>query len=318
MKVKDIITHIENFTILNKTIVYKEKKLHMLGYTSDKEIKIHMIYEQENLMVDHVLPRHETNRDRILHSTNRPSGHLPIKTFIIDDNEFNVRSSSGSFVSLRNGQSLAKLQHFYDLKTIPEHFMNCSVEDIHMIEYTLESSSITVHDDSKISIEVNKTYETYQVDDPLILNPSESLNDRYEFYDYIHDKKHTYYIHSIELYDVYENMMNQFKDERYQALPEKDFKQMVDTITAHYPKGKKMVIVNYEIEEGLNLHFYDRNFLDEPVKNSSSSAGLIMSPDEKIGPNGLTNRICPVITIDEDDFDSIDLELLTFTVEKHG
>lgn len=313
MQVKDIISKLNDFTIINKEVTYKEKKAHILGYTCDEEIKIHVMYKDKNPMVDHMYPMHETNREQLLSSIESNINHLSIKEFIIDGKTYNVSGSSGSPTSLNNYQAITKLQYFYDLGLLPDYLMDASAEDIHISEYTVESDHLEVNEMSDIEITLRKSHTTHPFDEGFYISPNEPLNDSYQLYDFTTEKDHTFYIHSIELYDVHAEMMKQFEDERYKALPKEDFDMMKEMMESHYPKDKKMVLVKYEIEEDFNLHFYSKDFLDEPVERSSSSMGLIMSPDEKIGPHGLHNRVCPVISINEDDFDDLEIELLTYT-----
>lgn len=82
------------------------------------------------------------------------------------------------------------------------------------------------------------------------------------------------------------------------------------------PKGMKLALLMYETDDDISLSFYTKEFLDKKViaNNTCSAFAFSTSPDEKIGPNGLINKICFIKAVGEEEFSDIDIELFSFTV----
>ncbi|MBO5279260.1 MAG: hypothetical protein J6B06_07205 [Lachnospiraceae bacterium] len=125
------------------------------------------------------------------------------------------------------------------------------------------------------------------------------------------------YIHGVSFYDVWEDAKTRFEDKRYterfSAEEIKNIKQQyIDSLPDICPQGSVIPIIEYESDKDYQMQFYSQDYLRRVPENKSSTAFLMMRPDEKTGPMGYKNYACVLEAVEKGFEGELAVELFTY------
>lgn len=316
---------------LNKTLVIRGVKVHFMSIIRENNKNtIWAVYENKRNINDREMDMHElaerTNRDNLYDSIANQSGRVSIhiKNFTIQGQEFKVSSSSSSSVEFNNMESIMRLQHFSEAKLLPTFLDETNINDICMASFTqMEDGKLPVIDRSKeisMTAFVGSDHKSFLLNTPLSIGFDKNYAGSYTFYNPLRSTDSVYYLQPLELYDIWEEMRLKFEGEPFKGFTREQMNQMSENmykgIEGICPKGMKLAVLKYETDDDISLDFRSKEYLDTKIimNNTASAFAFLCSPDEKIGPNGLKNKVCHIKAVDENDTRDIDIELFSFAV----
>jgi len=214
------------------------------------------------------------------------------------------------------------LQHLQESKLLPDFLMDVPCEKLSLARYTQNKGencpSVDVKKELDITIELGIDHHTYLINQEFTLGFDEIKENEFSVFNPLHDNESTYYIQPLKPYDIWYEFMHKFEDERYKDIPkdvlDKMSKESLRNLESICPKGKQMVILEYESEETVTLNFYATEYLDAIHEEKSSVTVLMARPDKKIGDHGMYNKVSLIKAISETDRNDIDIELFSITV----
>lgn len=328
MKLKDLKTMMvlpEYEIPINKTVIINDIKVQFMCLThSNNRNTIWAVYENINNRFDREVPisnpSTQTNREMMTLSIDKHTApsYIPISKIYIQGNIFAVSSSSTGYISYHDIEGIMKLQHFSESQLLPDFLDEAELNNLCIARYSQkENESFPVIDTAQsIDMEIftGKEHQTFLVNDSLTLGFSKLEINEYTFHNPITSKDCTYYLQPLEIYDIWEELEDKFRNQNFNNLSEEQAYQMTQRIERICPKGMKLAILKYETDEDITLNFYSKEYLISINENQGAALGLIIFPDEKCGPNGMPLRICPIKPINENSLQDIDIELFSFNM----
>lgn len=316
---------------LDKTFMIRGVKVHFMSITKvDGENTIWALYEKRYRSTSSDIDQYEdmdrTKRDELSNAAenNSNSSFINIKKFTLQGQDFNVSSSSSDAVFFNNLEAIMRLQHFGQAELLPSFLDDIGLSDICISSFTqAKGDACPVIDTSKeidMTVLVGFDHKRYLLNTECKAGFDSSYAIKNTFYNPMTLKNCVYYLQPLYLYDIWEETRLMFEAEHFKNFSKEQIEQMkkssYDGLKEICPKGKKLAMLKYETDDNISLDFYSKEFLDAKVtrSNTASASVFIFSPDEKIGPNGLKNKMCMIKAVDEEELNEIDIELFSFTV----
>jgi hypothetical protein len=268
-----------------------------------------------------------SNREEMVNNISQElnCSHIYISEIIIQNQKITFSSSSVSQVSHMNYKEDIAIQHFIEKGMITANWKDADLKTVVIAAYEQkEGEKLPVIDLSKeldITLRVNKEFKQVLINKPISLNFDEmEKGEKLCFYDSIEKKNRIFHINKMYHYDIWKELNHNFDDGKMIALPKEQLKQMkeeyITSIEKICSRGMNLAMIEYEMEEDMQLNFYAKEYLDErPVHNNSSSSAMFFSSGKKLGNNGFKSRVCMIKPIEKDFKGSIDVELFSFFME---
>ncbi|WDV44923.1 hypothetical protein PV797_15550 [Clostridiaceae bacterium M8S5] len=315
--------------LIDKIVKIRGFDVHIVSLTQEKNKNVlWVLYECNDELTD-LEEREEyiSNRDKMINSVNK---HMKDINFYIS--ELYIQNQKMTFIRSRGislddyhpDEGYSWLQHFIENGMSTDHWDEVNVSNIVIEAYEQKEDEkfpkIDLSRELDITITISEGFKEVLINQPIKLEFGEMQkgNELY-FYDTIGNKKRTFYIDKMEHYDVWQDINKKLESQEFQNFSKNQMKQMktdyLASIEEICPKGMDLAMLEYETEDGIQLNFYTKEYLDKkPVyKNYSGSLGFRL--DKKIGINGFKNRLAMIKPIKKDFYNSIDVELFSWYLE---
>lgn len=231
-------------------------------------------------------------------------------------------SSQGQRLHDRYYEGYMQLQHFIenglDLERLDGVNVNNLVIQCYAQDENQEFPEIDLSKALDITLKIGRSSKRELIDPPMAsihLQFKEYEKDhKFSFFNPVENEEIEFYINKMERYDVWEDMKKKIENEWLKIASKDEIEQMkgqlFDTMERICPKGMDLAIMEYELEKNVQLNFYTTVHLASKPIHLSSSVGMIFSPENKLGQNGFTNRICMLKPVGKDFNEAIEIELL--------
>lgn len=261
------------------------------------------------------------NRETIQENLIQREHYMRIRKLVLGEHVYTVSSASGTGVGeeaneeerifliylLGKGMKLGRLERI----SFDKLRINC---------YELKETELPkLSTGKKISCEVELEAEMIpvMVNKRIRLLTQEYKNPRRVRIEAEGEPEIDFYIRGITFFDPWEESKTHFEDKRY---TERFSQEEIERLRMEYmknlpglcPEGWLIPLVEYESREGYQAQFYSVEYLKKPIQSSSSAMLLLFRPDQKTGPMGYQNRVCPLNAVEKDYKKSMDLELFFY------
>lgn len=222
-------------------------------------------------------------------------------------------------------EKLMQLQHFVEKGMTTTNWDEEDLENLFIATYEQKENEafpeIHLSKELEFTIKIAKEFKPVLINQPIQLEFGEMQKGKeFYFYDSIEQKNRIFYVDKIEHYDIWEEANNHFDNDKMQALPEEQLKQMKESYLACIeqtcPKGMDLAMLEYETQDDIQLDFYSKEYLDQhPIKHATSCA-MFFKSDNEFGINGYRSRVCLIKPIEKNFYGNLDVELFSMYIEK--
>lgn len=317
---------------INKTVKIRGIDVHLISITLEENKSVLWAAYKLSCYIDEGIELEErkeytSNREEMVNNISQElnCSHIYISEISIQNQKITFSSSSVSQVNHMNCKEDMLLQHFIKKGMITANWKDVDLKNVVIVAYEQKEGealpSIDLSRELDITLRVNKEFKQVLINKPISLNFDEmEKGEKLCFYDSIEKKNRVFYINKMYHYDIWKELNHNFHDGKMIALPKEQLKQMkeeyITSIEKICPRGMNLAMIEYEMEEDMQLNFYAKEYLDErPVHNNSSSTAIFFSSGKKLGNNGFKSRVCMIKPIEKDFNGSIDVELFSFFME---
>ena len=244
-----------------------------------------------------------------------------ISEITIQQQKMTFTSSETSPINDNNYKGYMRLQHFIENGLDIACWDDVNLSDLVIVAYIQKSTDefpqIDLAKELEITLKVSKEFNEVLIKQPMLLEFGEKQKGiRYSFYDFINKKDRFFYIDKLNHYDIWEEVKKSFKDESLQGFTEESRdqfeKQYMTNLELICPNGMDLAMIEYETEDGLQLNFYAKEYLDARPAYGNSSGFILFKPDKRLGINGYESRFCMLNSIEKTFYGSISVELFSW------
>lgn len=317
---------------INKTVEVRGTPVYLIAITWEEHRNV--------LWVMHQLPCHPeedgefrerseytTNRDEMSRSIYKRMGSpsLYISEIVFQKQKMVFTSSSSKYMNTMDYEGCMQLQHFMENGMDTTGWEEAAVERMVITAYEQEAKgefpAIDLSREPDITVKVGRAFGEVLINQPLSLEFGEiEKGRRFHFQDAFENKNRIFYIDGLVRYDLWGETKKKFEDEQLKALPEEQARQIKEQYMASIekicPEGMDLALLEYETEDGAQLNFYAREYLDEkPVHETSMISMMFFSPEKEMGMNGFKSRMCMIKPVEKDFNGSIDIELFSWNMD---
>jgi hypothetical protein len=317
---------------INKIVKIREIDVQLISLTSQEHRNVLWAMYQLPCYVDEEIDSEErteytTNRDDMINDISKEISSPPniyISEIMIQNQKITFSSSSANRMCDMSYEGYMQLQHFIDNGMVTTNWNEVDLANIVISAYEQkESEEFPTIDLSKkldITLKVSREFKQVLTNHPIAMEFGEmEKGNKFYFYDSIEKKNRICYIDKMEHYDIWEESNRHFEDERMQAFSEEQIKQMKEQYWACTeeicPKGMNLAILEYETEDGVQLNFYSKEYLDKRPVHKNSSSMMFFKSDKELGSNGFKSRVDMIKPVEKDFNGSIDVELFSWVME---
>jgi hypothetical protein len=318
--------------LINKIVNIRGIDVHLISLTYEEHRKVlWALYRSPYNFYEGIHAEFEkefiTKKDELTASidSRKRDNHIHIEEISIQKQKMTFTSSSLSPIYNNNCEEYMQLLHFIENGMSTVHWEEEALENLVIAAYEQkedeEFPEIDMSKELDITIKVSKDYKEVLVNQPMCLEFGEAEKDkRGYYYDSVYNIHRSFYIDKLYHYDIWEEVDNRFDSEMIHKVPKEHFAEMREQyfglLEKTCPVGKNLVMLEYETEDGVQLNFYSREYLQEkPEPKSSSSSILLFKSDRELGTNGFKSRVCMIQPVEKDYTGSIEVELFSMVVE---
>ncbi len=317
--------------LIDKIVKIKEIDVHLLSITLEERRNVFWIMYKNpynfDLDIDLEEIQEYTNRDEMIDNISKEMNdyHFYISEITIQNQKMTFSSSRSSRIHHNDYEAYMRLQHFIESGISTENWDKVNLSDILIASYEQkkdeEFPQIDISRELDITVKISENPKQVLINQPINLEFGEmQKGKKLYFYDSIEKKDRTFYINRMYHYDIWEEVNNNFEDERMNNFTEDEIKKMkenlLDALKKICPKGMSLAVLEYETEDDIQLNFYSKAYLDKKPLRETSSAGVIFSKsDKEFGINGFKNRTCMITCLEKDFNESIDAELFSWYLQ---
>lgn len=315
---------------INRTVEIRGVDVHLLSVTSEEHRNVlwamyQLPYDMMNSEIDEVGCKYASNREELaanIRDRMKPH-HIHIDELTIQNQKMNFSGSTAGPIQRNDYEGYMKLQHFVEKEMIAADWDSVNLNNLVIAKYEQadggEFPTINQSADLEITIKLSPDFKQMLVNQQMTLELGEMEKGiKLYFYEPGENKERTYYINRIYSYDIWKEIDEKFEAERLKILPKEEVMEMKKSYCAHLekicPRGMNLAMLEYETENGEQLEFYTKEYLDkEPTpKTSTESTIMLFKPDRKFGDNGFKCGVCMLKPIEKDFKGKIDVELFSF------
>ncbi|WP_198006284.1 hypothetical protein [Alkaliphilus oremlandii] len=322
--------------LINRRVYIRGIPAHIISLTKEKHRNaLWVLYEGASGSSEEMEDIYEIDgEERIGNKTNRQDIVDPmhrernarnigfISEITIQNQKLIFTSSQGYHLHDRHYEGYMQLQHFIekglDLEGLNEINVNNLVIQCYAQDENPEFPEIDLSKALDITLKIGSDFKRELMDPPMasiqLRFKEYEKEHKFSFFDPVENENIEFYINKMEHYDVWEETKKRVEKEWPKIASKDEIEQikgeLFDTIEQICPKGMDLAIMEYESEKDVQLNFYTTEYLDSKPIHRSSSVGMIFSPENKLGQNGFTNRICMLKPVAKDFNEAIEIELL--------
>jgi hypothetical protein len=330
---------------LKQTMLLPEKEIFINKIVKIRGIDVHLISITQEahrnvLWVLYQLPdnfyegisyteriEYSSNREEMAHNVNekRAENYFYIAELTIQKQKMTFTSSSGSGFYRVNYEGYMQLQHFIEKGMDTTSWEDVNLSNVVIASYEQnedeEFPEIDSSEELDIAIKINSEFKQVLVNQSIKVEFGEmEKGKKIYFYNPIEKKHQFFYIDRLYHYDIWQDAKEKFESERFKALPKEQLKELKEQHLAYLekncPKGMSLVMLEYETEDGMQLDFYSKEYLDEkPAPKSSTGTVMFFTSDKKFGLNGFKSRVCMIKPVEKDFDGRIDVVLFSCYME---
>lgn len=317
--------------LINKILKIRGIDVQLISITSEEHRNVLWAMYQLPHHVDEGINSEErieytSNRDKMVNDIIKEirSPNIHISEVMIQDKKMTFDSSSANRMSYINYEGYMQLQHFIAKGMDTTIWNEVDLDNIVIAAYMQkENEEFPIIDLSRnlyITLKVSRDSKQVLINQPLALEFGDmEKGNKFYFYDSIEKKNLTCYIDKMKHYDIWEEANHHFKSEQMQAFSKEQIKQMKEQYLATTeeicPQGMNLAILEYETEDGVQLNFYSKEYLDKKPVQKNSTSMMFFKLDKELGINGFKSRVCIIKPIDKDFKGNIDVELFSYFME---
>lgn len=323
MKLEDFKQYLfkpEQEYIINRTVEIQGKKAGLLALTQSGEtMTLWLLYAYGEKGNPGLKAEYSTNRERLRQLVGESVHHINpvIEKVVINEGEYQSKSSIGSFFTEGAIDSCFMLWHFMDRGVDLDGFKTEEIEHLQIEEVILDGLYDFKEPVKYMSLTVRDCPYRVLMEEPVVLSCGQpaSVNGPYFFMDKEGGGPITYYVNGLSHYDVWkaagkrfadEEIKKRFTDKQLKALKKDYYDQLAQTC----PQGMDLAVIEYETDDNTQLDFYTREYLEARPEAPQGSAILWhLKPDREQGPHGLKNRACIIKTVEKDFQGDIEAEV---------
>lgn len=319
----------EKEIFINKVIRVRGIDIHLISITSQKHKNVIWIMYQLSSYVNEGINSEErteyiSNRDEMVNIIIKEihSPNIHISEIMIQNQKMTFASSSMYYM---NYEGYMKLQHFIENGMDTKNWNEVDLANIVIVAYEQKESekfpTINLSNKLDITLKVSKVFKQVLINQPMTLEFGEiGKGKKFYFCDSIEKKNRVFYIDKMNHYDIWEEVNHNLEDQLIQVLPKEQFMQMKEQyllgLEKTCPEGMNLAMLDYETEDGVQLNFYSKEYLDErPAPKTSSASTMFFKSDRELGSNGFKSRVCMIKPVEKDFNGSIDVELFSLFME---
>lgn len=325
---KEFLFHPDEEHIINKSVNIRGHEVLLLSFTKEnnrgslwvinkRDLPEKALYELEfNSRRDDMLYHIESKNRNSLFFINK----MEMQGMII---EFD--SCSYYYFDDYNIHSIIKLLHFVELGLIPDQWDDLELENLVIVEYKEKEGDTAPNiDEAKNpSITLHIGRDVKQV--PILHSFKTKIGEfgpgeKIAYYDKELGKEAFFYINKVGYYDIYKDIEDKVKIIEDVKERERILNDLIKGLENYCPRDKNLAFIEYETEDGTQLEFYLKDYLDsrpavqvydETVIGRSVGFGFIAKPDREKGINGHKLRVCIMQPVDKDFSGELEIELFS-------
>lgn len=317
---------------INKIIKIRGTDVQLISITSedteDNKNILWVMYSDERIDSEERIT-YPSNRDEMINNITQRMSFLDMYI-----SEITIQNQKMTFTSTRssrlynsydiNYKKYMQMQHFMENGMVTTNWNDVDLADIVIVAYEQEENeefpTIDLSKELDITLKIRSEIKQILINQPISIEVGEKeKKNKFYFYDSIEKKNRTFYINKMKNYDIWEDVNNNLEDELMQVLPKEEAKQLkeqyIDGLDKICPIGMTLALLEYETEDGIQLDFYSKEYLDEISVSKDSVTIMFFKPDEKVGINGFDNRVCMIKPVEKDFNGIIDVELFSWYME---
>lgn len=317
---------------INKIVKVREIDVHLISITMQEHKNVLWAMYQLPCHLDEGIYSEErteytSNRNEMINNISKKmsSPHIHISEIMIQNQKVIFSSSTARALSDRTCEGYIQLQHFIEKGMDTTNWNEVDLANIIMVTYEQkESGEFPEIDLSKkldITLKVSKYFNQVLINQPITLEFGEiEKGKKFYFYDSIEKKNRIFYIDKMNHYDIWEEVNSNLENQLMQVLPKEQFMQMKEQyligLEKTCPKEMNLAMLEYETEDGVQLNFSSKEYLDErPAPKTSSASTMLFKSDSELGRNGFKSRVHMIKPVEKDFNGSIDVELFSVFME---
>ena len=317
---------------INKIVKIREIDLHLISITMEEHKNVLWAMYQLPCHLDEGIDSEEkteytSNRNEMINNISKKmsSPYIHIFEIMIQNQKMIFSSSSERSISDRTCEGYMQLQHFIEKGMATTNWNEVDLANIIIVTYDQKESeefpAIDLSQKLDITLKVSKGFKQVLINQPITLEFGEiEKGKKLYFYDSIEKKNRIFYIDKMNHYDIWEEVNRNLEDHLMQVLPKEQIMEVKEQyligLEKTCPEGMNLAMLEYETEDGVQLDFYCKEYLDEvPAPKTSSVSTMLFKSDRELGSNGFKSRVHMIKPVEKDFNGSIDVELFSLFTE---
>ena len=240
-----------------------------------------------------------TNRDTILNERRFSNDiqNIAARRITAGGRGFDISSSGGTLLSGVPMDVTLMLVEFLKLGYTPHYTIRYkNFDNIYLVCFELDGKFDKIPPElgsSAMIFSVMPDSKTCRTDKKLDLQVNAPHYDAISFTDSDSGEKHSFFIESVALSDIWEDLDKQFSDPRIaNAAPpeqiERARRHMTASLAALCPRGMRLPVIEYYTPDDISIEFFLTEYLDSPIIRSRASfdSDAVKTSDGTIASDG--------------------------------